>query len=343
VVQGEDKGVCFSLLGDLVFVGREGCQITLSDNNVSKKHAELNWQNDTYSIRDLGSSNGILHNGQKVANAVLQPGDLVMVGLTVFEVYPAGQTRKNERGKQLIQGSRQTVAAALKPALVQQTEGAESATQGDRKKADPEQEKKQRENSKRRLIIGAGIFFLVFTLYFSEENRSIKEKAKIEQSEQEQKPTKRRKDPKLARKEVEEALAPAAKVNEADIQQRKDAEIFFRSGVRELQNKNFRRAFASFDTALTVDPSHDLAKIYMRTAKKEMLGDLKATNGAALRAMKSLRYNEARMHYANIIRYLEGEQGGTGYMENEANKDIKKLYEDAKKALKEIDEKEKTF
>ncbi len=122
----------------------------------------------------------------------------------------------------------------------------------------------------------------------------------------------------------------------ADKQQRKDAEIFFRNGVRELQNRNYRRAFTAFDTALTVDPTHELAKIYLKSAKMELLSELWSTQLAGLRAKASLRYKEARMHFENIVRYLENESGNSS-MENEANKELRELHEDAKKELADLD------
>ncbi len=315
VVQGPDKGTCFSLLGDLVFVGREGCQVVLNDSNISRKHAEIVWKLDHYQTRDLGSANGFLHNGQKTNEANLQPGDLLMMGLTVLEVYPAGQARKTERP--LLPGEKRAGLGSPGKAA-----------------ADP----KQKEVDKKRMIIYVALFFVGASLYFSSETRTVKENAKIE-SEEGGQPAR----PKLKKTELDKALAEYVPDYALDTQQRKDAEVFFRNGVRELQNKNYRRAFTAFDTALTVDPSHDLVKIYLRSAKKEMLAELKSTAAAALRATKSLRYKEARMHYQNILRYLEGETGDNKFMENEANKEMRDLHETAKKALAELDKEEKRF
>ena len=69
VRQGQDQGTCFSLLGDLLFVGREDCQIVINDSNISRKHAEISWKGDHYVMRDLGSSNGIVFNGNKIGRA----------------------------------------------------------------------------------------------------------------------------------------------------------------------------------------------------------------------------------------------------------------------------------
>jgi pSer/pThr/pTyr-binding forkhead associated (FHA) protein len=366
VIDGQDKGTCFSLIGDLVFIGREGCQINLNDSNISKKHAELGWRGEFYSVRDLGSSNGIVLNGAKVSESPLKPGDILLIGLSVLEVYPTGQGRRNDRP---LLPSNQKRAILPSSGVGGEKNGSASSTP-----LSPEEIKKKRESDKKRLIIYVALFFLAFILYFSEgdgtTNRESKrlpkgeeevapkpktkqvslrkiERLKIQMEksessiEQNQKKIKNlRKEIEKSQKEIEDALAGYVPNYQADTPQRKDAEIFFRNGVREMQNKNFRRAFTAFETALTVDSSHDLAKIYLKSAKKEMMAELLETSAAGLRSKKALRYKEARMHYSNIIRYLEGESGTSDYMENESNKELKKLLEEAKQAIEELDKEE---
>lgn len=317
VIQGEDKGTCYSLLGDLIFVGREGAQVQLNDSNISRRHAEISWKGEHYTIRDLGSSNGVLHNGHKVAEAKLAPGDIVLVGLSVLEVYGAGQTKKNDAPQ--IKG-----LVSKKPVAVAAQVGAAPAAAAAENGKPSEAEKKKKEIDKKRLIVYVLVGFIAYIAFFSEEEKpqTFRERAKIEGDEPEQ-PKKK----KLSKKEISDAISEYVPDYALDTPQRKDAEIFFRSGVRELQNKNFRRAITAFQTAITVDNSHELAKIYMKTAKKDMESEIKSTAAAALRAKKSLRYKEARMHYENIIRYLEGDT------EN-------KMYVEAQEALKLLDKEE---
>lgn len=311
VIQGADKGICYSLLGDLLFIGREGAQIQLNDANISRKHAEISWKGDHYTVRDLGSSNGILHNGQKTAEAKLNPGDIVLLGLSVLEVYAAGQTRKND-APQIKTLARRDPRPKTPPS---------SASPGVQKL--PEAQKQKKEIEKKRLLVYIAIGFIAYVAFFSEEEKpqTFRERAKIESQDDE--PPK----PKLSKKDIKDAISEYIPNYTLDTPQRKDAEIFFRSGVRELQNKNFRRAITAFQTAITVDNNHELAKIYLKTAKKNMEAEIKSMDNAALRAQKSLRYKEARMHYENIIRYLEGDT------EN-------KLYVKAQEALKQLDKDE---
>lgn len=364
VRQGQDQGTCYSLLGDLVFIGREDCQIVLNDTNISRKHAEISWKGDHYVIRDLGSSNGIVYNGAKLSESRLNPGDIVLMGLTVMEVYPSGQTRKNDKPMLAAPMKRLT---AVPPPDAQ----AAAAPAGPGSLTKEEKEARSKVEKKRMLLFGV-LFFLIATAYFSEEQLTMREAVRVNQvdeieTEQERKDGKPVDNSKekianitkaiqsaktklvdLQKKKAEmeqkaktaqnlssEALADAGRA--ADKAQRKDSEIFFRNGVRELQNRNYRRAFTAFDTALTVDPSHELAKIYLKSAKMELLSELWATQVAGLRARAALRYKESRMHFENIVRYLDDATSNNSSMENEANKELRDLFNDAKKELEELD------
>lgn len=58
--------------------------IVLSDSSVSKRHAQLTFNNEQWVIADLNSSNGVLINGEQVDNATLQNGDAVKLGRLEF-------------------------------------------------------------------------------------------------------------------------------------------------------------------------------------------------------------------------------------------------------------------
>jgi len=99
VLQGPDKGRRFELPDAPVLIGRESRQLPLSDNTVSRRHAEMTPTKDTESngwqIHDLGSANGSYVNGIRVEkDHALNLGDQIRVGQTVM-VYGAqpGVTR----------------------------------------------------------------------------------------------------------------------------------------------------------------------------------------------------------------------------------------------------------
>jgi len=75
----------FSLTRDITVIGRrEDCDLRIPLGDVSRKHCRLVRDGDSLRLEDLGSSNGTYHNGQRVQEAILSPGDSIQVGPLVF-------------------------------------------------------------------------------------------------------------------------------------------------------------------------------------------------------------------------------------------------------------------
>jgi hypothetical protein len=66
--------------GRIVLGRSSGCQLVLSDDTVSRRHAELRLVDGHWHLRDLGSSNGTWVNGRRVVEAEVVPGDEVQLG-----------------------------------------------------------------------------------------------------------------------------------------------------------------------------------------------------------------------------------------------------------------------
>jgi two-component system NtrC family sensor kinase len=97
VLQGPDKGRRFELPDAPVLIGRESRQLPISDNTVSRRHAELLPDAGNWILKDMGSSNGSYVNGARVNNTFpLKLGDQIRVGRTlmVFGAQP-GVTRSS--------------------------------------------------------------------------------------------------------------------------------------------------------------------------------------------------------------------------------------------------------
>ncbi|MBA3300241.1 MAG: DUF3662 domain-containing protein [Thermoleophilaceae bacterium] len=70
------------LSGSRVVLGRSrDCDIVVEDPNVSRQHAELRKVEETWSVHDLGSTNGIKVNGHRVPETSLEHGDEISIGL----------------------------------------------------------------------------------------------------------------------------------------------------------------------------------------------------------------------------------------------------------------------
>ena len=55
--------------------------IVVDDANVSRKHAEIRPSGGSWTVRDLGSTNGVKVNGRRIDGAQsLKPGDVIELG-----------------------------------------------------------------------------------------------------------------------------------------------------------------------------------------------------------------------------------------------------------------------
>lgn len=73
---------------EALIVGRtDDCGITLSDQNVSRHHAEVKTSNGRFVVSDLGSTNGTMVNGNRITtDHPLSNGDIVSFGSTYVRV-----------------------------------------------------------------------------------------------------------------------------------------------------------------------------------------------------------------------------------------------------------------
>jgi hypothetical protein len=55
---------------------RKECDLAIADTNISRQHAQVEWFNGCFHIVDLGSTNGIEFNGQRVYRRIIRDGDV---------------------------------------------------------------------------------------------------------------------------------------------------------------------------------------------------------------------------------------------------------------------------
>jgi two-component system, cell cycle response regulator len=87
-------------------VGRANeCEIWLSDDGVSRKHATVLFENGNYIVEDTGSANGTFVGGQKVDRAILRDGDLIQFGPQAVFRYSQADEGQEQLLRQLYEAS----------------------------------------------------------------------------------------------------------------------------------------------------------------------------------------------------------------------------------------------
>jgi hypothetical protein len=75
------NGERFPVTKDRFVIGRgkQSSDLTLKDPNVSRQHALVEFDNGSYFMVDMGSTNGVTYNGQRIARKAIAEGDLFRI------------------------------------------------------------------------------------------------------------------------------------------------------------------------------------------------------------------------------------------------------------------------
>ncbi len=85
VIAGPDGGSVYRIEKPRVTIGRAGADLTLNDTEASRLHAAIEVRDVAILLRDLGSTNGTLVDGQRINDAVeLQDKSEFQIGATVL-------------------------------------------------------------------------------------------------------------------------------------------------------------------------------------------------------------------------------------------------------------------
>ncbi len=74
ILDGPDAGSVFRIEKPRVTIGRANADLTLNDSEASRQHAAVEVRDSTYSLTDLGSTNGTIYEGGKI-DGVVELGD----------------------------------------------------------------------------------------------------------------------------------------------------------------------------------------------------------------------------------------------------------------------------
>jgi diguanylate cyclase (GGDEF)-like protein len=104
--RGAQLGQVMKLGAQAHRVGRANeCEVWLSDDGVSRKHATITLEGGAYVIEDSGSANGTFVGGQKVERAILRDGDLIQFGPQAVFRYSVADEGQEQLLRQLYEAS----------------------------------------------------------------------------------------------------------------------------------------------------------------------------------------------------------------------------------------------
>jgi len=87
---GSQKSI--SLPSSVTIIGRRGdCDLCIPLMSVSRRHCQLNLNDEGLQIRDLGSRNGTFLNGKQIKQAEVQAGDFIKIGPISFAIQIDGK------------------------------------------------------------------------------------------------------------------------------------------------------------------------------------------------------------------------------------------------------------
>ena len=87
IISGDRSGTEFALEQECVVLGRDpNADLAFDDSSMSRQHAAVEFVDQQFRIRDLGSTNGTLLNGKPVQVGELQHGDRLEIGSQEFQL-----------------------------------------------------------------------------------------------------------------------------------------------------------------------------------------------------------------------------------------------------------------
>ncbi|MBM4104528.1 MAG: FHA domain-containing protein [Planctomycetes bacterium] len=87
LLKKDGSTAAFSLPSSVTMVGRrQDCDLSIPLSVISRKHCEIDIDQNKLTVRDLHSKNGTYVNGQRVEEYRLSPGDQLRLGSVTFVV-----------------------------------------------------------------------------------------------------------------------------------------------------------------------------------------------------------------------------------------------------------------
>lgn len=313
VLQGPDSGAVYVLTTPKASVGRgTESDVVLTDLKASRRHALFSRDLQGWSVKDLGSSNGILLNGRVVPSSRLKPADTVALGETILqfqaiEAAPAISTHVSRSSRSVGQ-----FVGASAPAVYGSQQ---AALPGGLLGAMPSAAKSQ--GGGRQTVLLLVVAALAVSFLFEEEPSTEKKSSGG--------PTKAKAERKTA------GFSPSTRLYsdlDPESETAKTAEAFFKAGFREYRERNYLRARLQFETVLQIDPGHMLAMLYLDNCKKEITTLVNEHIERGIKSFEAGKLQDAKAQFESVLRLLHNEP------ENQAHVDAKEQLEKLEEVLR---------
>lgn len=266
IIAGPDRGVAFKLLSQKVTIGREDDNdISLNDPRCSRHHAVLEAVNGIVFIKDKGSQNGVVVNGQSCREAQLHPGDTFMLGDTKFQI------QTNLGAVPAAPGPSPQVSNQMPRTVASEPESKSSFPMV-------------------AIIVIVSVVMLLL-LQGGKSKRNVQNIRSDEQIQAEIEATQLRKEEISRLKRAEGQFS----------QQYMEAQASFIQGFRDYREGNFGRAIQSFTAALALHPAHELALRYKKLSERKLDEMVQYSMFEARRYMEQNKYELAKSAYKNIM------------------------------------------
>lgn len=315
VVQGPDYGTVFVLTRSPVVIGRgEDCDVMLGDLKASRMHAELSESfGGIWTLRDLGSANGIMHNGRNVQTAPVKTGDTITVGETILDFVevaagtqvlasPARNLAQVKAQQVAFQEQKNKVHALGSPALRQSSASAGRSTSPRASMSRPMSPKRLA-----LLAVGAiGLYMLLDTPTPSENKKTDANPKTVAKKNPSGGPGEAREPAGVQPPQMTEETAQAVG-------------MFLQAGFREYREKNYLRARQNFENALQVVPGHRTAKLYVQNCNLAIDEEVKSHLEAGKKGLASGKLRSAQGHFEAVERLLFREPGHPALAEAREN------------------------
>jgi hypothetical protein len=315
IVHGPDSGSLFVLTADKATLGRgDENDIVFADLRASRRHAEISRHpSGVWKLRDLGSQNGVVHNGKVTRETDLRGGDVVTVGETAFEFVPeeaATQVLHSGPkalspdlllGRPSLPAARPAQASAPAPAHVPRAPADLSGLQGiaglgaATGSAGGGSEKRKKVLMAIVVVMGAVLF--------------------LDDSDKKPAPSADRNP--ASKKEKKEPLRDLAQYLPAlpGNAPQASSETFFKEGFREFREKNYLRARVQFENALQINPGHSLAANYLKQCDTAIETEVNSHINRGRRDADAGKLKSARAHFEAVLRLLARDPEDPNFLE----------------------------